>query len=198
MSGRTRAAFRVLWRVARLLIGPNKLRRPSDRVEGALLVLLAVAFLAVIAAAPWFGGWLYQAQRAAVAHLHPATAVLTRHGPVDSYMTSQGEATARWRAADGQQQRGILTTVTAPGIVGAAAGTRVPVWLTRSGQAQAPPVGADETMFASIMMVIGAVCGSAVMLLICYWACRLALDRRRLAAWASEWSLTGPRWTTRL
>ena len=27
--------------------------------------------------------------------------------------------------------------------------------------------------------------------------CRLVLDRRRLAAWASAWSLTGPRWSTR-
>jgi hypothetical protein len=34
-------------------------------------------------------------------------------------------------------------------------------------------------------------------LLVCYGLCRLVLDRRRLAAWESAWSLTGPRWTTR-
>ena len=39
--------------------------------------------------------------------------------------------------------------------------------------------------------------GAAVALLICYVLCRLVLDRRRLAAWESAWSLTGPRWTTR-
>ena len=39
--------------------------------------------------------------------------------------------------------------------------------------------------------------GAAVALLICYTLCRLALDRRRLAAWESAWSLTEPRWTTR-
>jgi hypothetical protein len=33
-------------------------------------------------------------------------------------------------------------------------------------------------------------------LLVCYRLCRLVLDRR-LAAWESAWSLTGPRWTTR-
>ena len=39
--------------------------------------------------------------------------------------------------------------------------------------------------------------GAVVTLLACYGLCRLVLDRRRLAAWESAWSLTGPRWTTR-
>jgi hypothetical protein len=39
--------------------------------------------------------------------------------------------------------------------------------------------------------------GAAIFLIICYWLCRLALDRRRLAAWESAWALVGPRWTTR-
>ena len=33
--------------------------------------------------------------------------------------------------------------------------------------------------------------------LIFYVLGRLVLDRRRLAAWESAWSLTGPRWTSR-
>jgi hypothetical protein len=40
--------------------------------------------------------------------------------------------------------------------------------------------------------------GGAIAAFLCYWLCRLVLDRRRLAVWASEWSMTGPRWTTRL
>ncbi len=28
---------------------------------------------------------------------------------------------------------------------------------------------------------------------VCYGLCRLVLDSRRLAAWESAWSLTGPR-----
>jgi hypothetical protein len=39
--------------------------------------------------------------------------------------------------------------------------------------------------------------GAAAALLICYALGRLALDRRRLTAWESAWSSTGPRWTTR-
>ena len=44
---------------------------------------------------------------------------------------------------------------------------------------------------------ISAACGAGIALIVCYWLCRLVLDRRRLAAWESAWALTGPRWTTR-
>jgi membrane protein DedA with SNARE-associated domain len=42
-----------------------------------------------------------------------------------------------------------------------------------------------------------ATAGAGIALLISYTLGRLALDRRRLAAWESAWSLTEPRWTTR-
>jgi hypothetical protein len=201
MTRRTRGPARaptMAVRLARMLIGPNKLRRPSDRLESLLAALLAAAFLAAVAAAPWFGGHLYQAQRADAAHLHPATAVLTQAGPSDDYVTSIGEAAARWRAPDGRPERGVLSTAAAPGISGAAAGTRVRVWLTGSGQPVAPPVDTADSIFSSVVLATGAVLGVAVALVICYWLGRVAIDRRRLAKWTSEWSLTGPRWTTRL
>jgi len=185
-------------RLARLLIGPNRLRRPTDRLEGSLVALLAAAFLVAVAAAPWFGERLYHAQQADAAHLHPSTAVLMQAGPSDNYLTSTGEAVARWRAPDGRQERGVLSTIAAPGISGAAAGSRVRVWLTGSGQPVAPPVSTAGSIFSSVVLAIGAVLGAAVALFICYWVGRLAIDRRRLAMWTSEWSLTGPRWTTRL
>jgi hypothetical protein len=185
-------------RLGRLLIGRNRLRRPCDRLEGILVMLLAAAFLVAVAAGPYFGARLYQSQRADAARLHPATAVLTQSGPPGDYMAAPGSATARWQAPDGPPRSGVLTTVTAPGISGAPAGARVQVWLTDSGQPQVPPVSAAQTMLASVMLTIGALCGAAIVVLICYLLGRLALDRRRLAAWASEWSLTGPRWTTRL
>ena len=192
-----RVAARTV-RLARLLIGPNRLRRPSDRLEGFLVILLAAAFLAAAAAAPYFGERLYQAQRANAARLHAATAVLTQAGPPDNYVATVGDVAARWRAPDGRPVKGVLSTVNAPDIWGAAAGTHVRVWLTGSGQPQAPPVGAAESLFSSVILAIGATLGAAVALLICYWLGRVAIDRRRLANWTSEWSLTGPRWTTRL
>jgi len=104
---------------------------------------------------------------------------------------------ARWQAPDGQRRSGFLTTMTAPGIWGAPAGARVQVWLTGSGEPQAPPSGPWEVGFVSVMIAIGAACCGGIVLIVCYWLCRRALDRRRLAAWASEWSVAGPRWTTR-
>jgi hypothetical protein len=186
-----------IMRLARLLIGPNRLRRPSDRLEGFLVIVLTVAFLTAVAAAPFFSQRLFESQRAAAAHLHPATATLAQTGPSDAYVTPGGEVSARWRAPDGQQTKGILTTATAPGISGAAAGARVQVWLTSSGRPEAPPVGVTEAMFSAVVLTIGALCAATITLLICYWLGRLALDRRRLAKWESDWSLTGPRWTTR-
>ena len=91
----------------------------------------------------------------------------------------------------------MLTTVSTPGIMGAAAGARIPVWLDRSGQPTAPP-GGQVAMIVNALALGAAVAGGATgSLLICYALCRLVLDRRRLAAWESAWSLTGPRWTTR-
>jgi hypothetical protein len=201
MAGKTRAPVRPparAVRLARLLIGRNRLRRPCDRLEGFLVMLLAAAFLAAVAAGPYFGARLYRSQRADAARLHAATAVLTQSGPPDTYLTAPGPAAARWRAPGGRPLRGMLTTVTAPGISGAPAGARVQVWLTSSGRPQVPPVSAAETTLASVMLTLAALCGAGIVLLIGYWLGRTALDRRRLAAWASEWSLTGPRWTTRL
>jgi hypothetical protein len=198
MAGNTRATGRPV-RLARLLIGPNKLRRPSDRLEGLIVALLCAAFIAAMAAAPFYGQWTYRTQRGAAAQLHPATAVLVQRGPSPSYADSEATAIARWRAPDGRRLKGVLTTLTAPGIPGAPAGSRVQVWLTGSGQPEQPPATPAEAMLSAVVLAMGAVCGVAVGLLICYWACRLALDRRRMAAWASEWKLTGPKWrNTRL
>ena len=196
MTDRARTIGGPLQRLARLFIGPNQLRRPSDRIEGAVVILLSVVFLAAVAAAPWLGVRFYQSQRA-TAGLHPAVAVLTQAGPGNGFLVTSGATTARWRAPDGQRRSGILTTTTAPGIWGAPDGARVHVWLTRSGQPETPPQGPWEVGFASVMLAIGAACCGGIVLFVCYWLCRRALDRRRLAAWASEWAAAGPQWTTR-
>jgi hypothetical protein len=185
-------------RLVRWLAGRNTLRRPVDRIEGAVLVALTVAFLVALAVASVLGVHRYQSQRAASAGLRPVVAVLSQAGPMfyDSF-AQRGQAEARWRDPGGSEQSGVLTTSTAPGIVGAVAGARIPVWLDRSGQPVAPP-GGQVAMIVNALAPSTAVAGAAGMtLLVCYGLCRLVLDRRRLAAWESAWSLTGPRWTTR-
>ena len=185
-------------RLVRWLAGRNSLRRPVDRIEGAVLVALSAAFLAAVAVGSIVGAHTYQSQRAATVGLRPAVAVLIQAGPVMyGSMAQFGQAEARWRDPGGSEQSGVLTTATAPDITGAAVGARILVWLDRSGRPVEPP-GGQVGMIVNALAASAAVAGGAAMtLLVCYGLCRLVLDWRRLAAWESAWSLTGPRWTTR-
>jgi hypothetical protein len=184
-------------RLARLLAGRNQLRRCCDRIEGAVLVALAAAFLAALAGSAILGMHVYQSQRVGAESLRQVSAVLTQHGPMVDRLAPAGQAQARWPGRGGQEQSGALTSVTAPGISGAAAGTRILVWLNRDGQPGVPPAGQASMIFDALFTAVSAAAGAAAGLLIPYWLCRLAIDRRRLAAWESAWALTGPRWTGR-
>jgi hypothetical protein len=197
MNVKARGTTRRMSRLVRWLAGRNALRRPVDRIEGALLVVLSAAFLVAIAVASILAAYTYQSQRAASAGLRPTLAILIQAGPPYGSLARFGQAEARWRDPRGGEQVGVLTTVTTPGITGTAADTRIPVWLDRSGQPVAPPAGPVAMMVNALAVGAAAAGGAAIALLISYTLCRLALDRRRLAAWESAWSLTGPRWTTR-
>jgi hypothetical protein len=190
-------APRRMSRLVRWLAGRNALRRPVDRIEGAVLVAFSAAFLAAIVVASILGAHTYLSQRAASVGLRPAVAVLIQAGPFYGSMAQVGKAEARWRGPGGGEQSGVLTTATTPGIIGATAGARIAVWLDRAGQPVTSP-GGQVTMIVNALALGAAVAGGAgIALLISYALCRLALDRRRLAAWESAWSLTGPRWTSR-
>jgi hypothetical protein len=185
-------------RLVRWLAGRNALRRPVDRIEGTVLVVLTAAFLVAVALASVLGVHTYQSLRAASAGVRPVVAVLSQPGPLSYGSLAQlGRAEARWRDPGGNEHSGVLTIATAPGILGAAAGARIPVWLDRSGQPVAPS-GGQVAMIVNALAPSAEVAGAAgLALLACYGLCRLVLDRWRLAAWESAWSLTGPRWTTR-
>ena len=196
MDVKARGVTRRMSRLVRWLTGRNALRRPVDRIEGAVLVALSTALLVALAMAGVLGTHAYQSQRAASASLYPTVAVLIQAGPFYGNVTHIGQAEARWRDRWGGKRSGVLTTVSAPGILGAAVGARIPVLLDRSGRPVAPP-GSRVAMVLNALVKGAAAGGAGVALLICYVLCRLALDRRRPAAWESAWSLTGPRWTTR-
>lgn len=197
MNVKVGRATRWMPRLARWLTGRNALRRPVDRIEGVVMVALIAAFCVAVAVAAVFGAHTYQAQRAATAGLRPAVAWLMQAGPADVGLGHAGQAEAHWTTPAGGEQTGVLTTSTAPGITGAAAGTRIPIWLSPSGQPVPPP--GDR----AVMIIYGLLAGAIIItlagvaLLIVYRLCRLALDRRRLARWESAWARTGPTWTTR-
>jgi len=188
-----RVATGRMSRLARMLAGRNPLRRPVDRFEGAVLVALTAVFGVAVAAAAIVGMHMYQSQQAAV-RVRPAVAVLVQPGPPAGSFPRVGQAQAHWESPGGERS-GVLTTVTVPAISGAAAGTRVAVWLNPSGQPAAPPAG-PAVMIIYALVTGAAVAGVAgVALLIAYALARHALDRRRLAGWEIAWARTGPSWT---
>ena len=98
-------------RLVRWLAGRNTLRRPVDRIEGAVLVALTAAFLVSMAVASVLGVHTYQSQRAASAGLRPVVAVLSQAGPLFyDGLGHPGQAEARWRDPGGSEQSGVLTT----------------------------------------------------------------------------------------
>jgi hypothetical protein len=198
MSGEARGLIGPIQRAARLLAGRNPLRRPHDRIEGAAILVLTVAFLATMVWASFLGARLYQSQLAGAAQLRPATAILTQDGPRPGLrLVPTGQVLARWPAPGGHEKSGVLGAVTTPGISGAVAGARVLVWLNRLGQPAVPPPGRASMMVGAVLMALAVAAGIAAGLLIPYRLCCLVLERRRLAAWESAWALTGPRWANR-
>jgi hypothetical protein len=113
------------------------------------------------------------------------------------------QATVNWvhATAVSQQARPAAAPAqlvfVAPG--GAMAAT-VPVGDQRAGGAgrQAGAVGQNPQASGSAGVFAGlALAGLAGLLVAAWWLVRRALDRRRLAAWAAEWLLTEPGWSSR-
>jgi hypothetical protein len=196
MSVNGRRLILALHRLARLLAGRNPLRRPYDRIEGAVLLALAAVLLASLAGAALVGTRLYQSQRTADAGLHQATALLIQGVPA-SRLTPTWEVLARWPTPDGRERSGLLTAVNAPAATSIAVGTRVRIWLNRDNEPAAPPSGRALIITGALLTAIITAGGAALGLLLCYGLCRIALDKRRLAAWESAWASIGPRWTSR-
>ena len=194
MRGSARRAGRPPRRLARRLLGRNELRRAADRIETAVIVSLVAAFLTAVVAATGLAWHIYQSKHTAAAGLRTAVAVLSQPGPAAT--TAVAAVGARWRLPNGTERPGILTTVTAPAIYHAPAGTPVQIWLDRSGEPTAPRPGPADMIFWALIAGITATAGAAVVLTLCYTCCRTVLDRHRLAGWESAWAAVGPRWTS--
>ena len=91
-------------RLVRWLAGRNALRRPVDRIEGAVLVTLSAAFLVSVSVASILGAHTYQSQRAASVGLRLTVAVLIQAGPFYGNGAQLGQTEARWRDPRGGEQ----------------------------------------------------------------------------------------------
>lgn len=178
----------------RLGLDGNELRRASDRIEAWFLLALLVAFVplagvATSAAAHWVHDYGAREVRADLP-LRQVTAVLLPGGPGS---TPTGSAwswePARW-TADGVAHTGYV-----PADPGTPTGTKIPIWVNDTGQAQPPPVTSTQVTARVVLTAVATPPAVAIGLWLTWRVTRWRLDRHRLARWARAWSLVEPLWT---
>lgn len=178
-----------LARFVRLLgVGRNPLRRRSDRVEGLVLAVAVLVCLAAVPAGIAVGLGVtahgYRTASRLAATGHPATAVLRADVPTppDGALASDQPVPARWSTA-GQARTG---TITAP--QGLRRGDTVTIRLDAAGRPVPAPEPRDRIVVDGVGSGLAVLFGSVAVALLCTVATRGLLNRRRLAAWAAEWS----------
>lgn len=177
----------------------NPLLRRVDRIEAAVLVGLIMLFvisapvLAIVAAHLTDAAGMRELRAQSTLRRVFATVVnnAPRGRPVGLAATGNPSLVeARWRAPDGGLRTGLLDLAQ-----DAPDGTRVPIWVTKSGQPADPPLSRTELIERVALAAAGAVLGMAAVMLTASRAARLAADRRRMADWARDWAATSPRWS---
>lgn len=178
-----------LIRIARLVgFGRNPLRRPSDRVEGLVLVVAALIVVTAVPAGVVAGRAVAADRSREAARLaaegRPATAVLLADAPApagDGIPTAR-PVPARWRV-DGHTRTGTVTV--RPGLH---RGDTVPVRVDAAGAPLAPPEPRERIALDGVGTGLAVLFGAGAAALLLGVATRWLLDRRRLAAWTAAWS----------
>jgi hypothetical protein len=186
-------------RMVRLFLRRNELRRPSERIEAAVVAGLLAVFVAATVVAVFLAARVFRSEQAASAGLRPAVAVISPGGvPTETQILDQLVGVrATWRLSDGTQRSGLLTTSVVPGIYRQLPGASVRVWLNRSGVPEPAPQALDGMIIGAAMAGLAVVATAAGVLAGGYLLCLRGLERRRLANWSSAWAVTGPQWTHR-
>jgi hypothetical protein len=181
----------------RLGLDGNSLRRRIDKAglfgtAGLLAVFLAGAPLASVAVAHAVAGAV-TAEQHGQRTWRQVQAVLQQDAPIapGEYDGSYGSWTwARWTAPAGHPMEGLITVQE-----GAKAGSRVPIWITPSGQwagtrlsRAAAGLRVALAVIATVVVLAAALTGVSAMF-------RRWLDRHRLAGWEAGWNAVGPLWT---
>ena len=192
--------YESLARLARWLgFDRNPLRRGTDRVEGALRLVMIIVVVAVVpATAVAAGRWTYhyvvhqaQAQQAAD---HRVTAVLLRDAPATGTPGPYTSVQTAWVPARWQPPGQPYRTGEVLAVAGARKGSTVRTWIDPSGAVTDPPL--NHVIAGDVWMVVTAtLLVSGLLLLGAAGLARRMLDRRRLRAWEAEWRTNGPLWS---
>ncbi|MFH9861171.1 hypothetical protein [Streptomyces sp. NPDC017202] len=174
----------------------DPLRRHEDVVEAwIMLVLWTVVLVGGTLAGFVTAHAAVQASARERAERHPVTAVVLADVPratTDVGNVYRVRAEVRWTAPDGTSRTGRT-----PVSRGTGAGARITVWQNDRGTLTPQPTGATEGTVEAAFFGTGAALAVAVAALGVGALARWRLDQGRLARWAAEWELIGPRWTQR-
>ena len=184
------------WLAARLGLDGNSLRRQTDRIAafatvGLLVVFLVAAPIAAIVAGHWAYRWSVSQQQDQRSW-RQVTAVLLQKAPVEpgSFDASGSWTLARWTPPGEHARDGVI-----PVAAGTPLGSRVRIWLDRSGRWAGLPLSQQIVVVRVTTAVIGAVIMIAAVLAAVGCVGQRLLDRRRLAGWEADWNTVGPQWT---
>jgi hypothetical protein len=124
------------------------------------------------------------------AWLTPATAVLARNAPAtDLFGSTVLWVPTRWTA------RGVRHSGEVPVAAASPAGTSVETWLDAVGKVQQQPLTPNQLLARVTLTAATTPLVVALGMLLGWRRLRWLLDRHRLAAWDSSWSIVGPSWT---
>lgn len=189
------------WWLSRVIRGArldrNLLRRGIDRLETCLLVGL---FIALAAGAPFavraashaaYLGAL-QARQQEMLTRHQVQAVLTSTvGPANGYaQDTHVLSPAAWASATGVRQSGDI-----PAVPGTPKGSTVTVWADDStGYLDGPPLTVAEAASQADAIMVGVIVATGIVSVLGAAAIRQLVNRRRMAAWESDWTATAQAW----
>ncbi|WP_144748571.1 Rv1733c family protein [Amycolatopsis acidicola] len=167
----------------------NPLTGRWDRFEMGLVIVAVALALGMVPVALSIGSAV-RAQTAAQAAEEqasrvPSTAVLLTDVPQadTSPATRVHTAEATWQLPDGQSRTGRVSAD-----AGTRAGTRVPIWLDRAGNAVARPRSTGDALGTGIGVGMYSWVASVALLIVLCWVARMLLNRRRHADLAREWA----------
>ena len=178
----------------------NSMARASDRTEAALIILLVVIWVLCLPLAAAGGSKLWadiagtdrpqQQTYSTTAELLAPTEF--EHVSADGTpMGGTSSVQARWSGANGLEETGEIQAAT-----GLTAGTRIQIWLDRSGVVTTPPVSSATAAVQAVIVATVCWVGLGLLLSAIFWIARRRLNKARFADWESEWRQIGPHWTT--
>jgi hypothetical protein len=159
-------------------------------------VLAAAPATAYLVAEAAHRHYTHTAERQTQTRRH-TTAVLLHDVPRHPEPGSAEEKRTRYpagvRFTDAGGRTRSATTDVPPGL---RAGSTVDVWADAHGGIHGPPLTAEQIRSRALGWALLAALSVIALGSAAYGAVTLVLHRRNLAAWATAWSGTAPRWTT--